>query len=505
MARAERAYRTGAKAMRNPTPHTGSLRHADICCRRSTVMLTVVSISLAAALPGCAVISTEGGIGALQDVAGAALEKKVVALRNTDDADMAHSAMRRLLRRPLSADAAVQLALYNNRDLQASYNALGISEALMVRDSLPPSPGVSVLDVAGGGGLEIERRLVANILALATLPARAEIAADRFRQAQLRAALDTLQLAAETRRAYYRAVAARASADFLNQAQTTAASAAQLSQRLGESGALNKLDQARHQVFYAELTAELATARRRASAERESLVRRIGLWGSDLDFRLPDALPPLPSAPRALSAVEVQAVRRRVDLQIARIEVAVLAKTLGLTNATRFVDLLEVAGISKTMQEPGGSRFHESGAGIDLQVPLFDFGEARVRLAEETYMQAVNRLYAKAVNVRSQAREAYQAYRATYDIARHYRNEVMPLRKIISDEALLRYNAMQIDVFALLTEARQRIASTQAAIRADEEFWLADVNLGAAVLGGARGAAIEETTTAAADAAASRN
>jgi outer membrane protein TolC len=469
------------------------------------VKFTIVSISLTVTLAGCAAFSTDGGLGAVQDIAGAALEKKVVASGNPGDADMANSAMRRLLRRPLSADAAVQIALYNNRDLQASYNALGISEAIMVHDSLPPSPGVSVLDVAGGGGLEIERRIVANILALATLPARADIAADRFRQAQLRAALDTLRLAAETRRAYYRAVAARASADFLSQAQTTAASAAQLSQRLGESGALNKLDQARHQVFYAELTAELATARRRASAERESLVRRIGLWGSDLDFRLPDALPPLPSAPRALSIVEVQAVQRRIDLQIARIEVAALAKALGLTSATRFVDLLEVAGISKTMQEPGGNRFHESGVGVDLQVPLFDFGEARVRLAEDTYMQAVNRLYAKAVNVRSQAREAYQAYRATYDIARHYRNEVMPLRKIIADEALLRYNAMQIDVFAVLTEARQRISSTQAAIRADEEFWLADVNLRAAVLGGPSGAAIDETTTAAADAAASRN
>ena len=155
------------------------------------------------------------------------------------------------------------------------------------------------------------------------------------------------------------------------------------------------------------------------------------------------------------------------------------------------------------MREPGGNRFHEGGVGVDLQVPVFDLGEARVRIAEATYMQAVNRLSAKAVNVRSEAREAYQAYRATYDIARHYRNEVMPLRKIISDEALLRYNAMQIDVFALLTEARQRIASTQAAIRADEEFWLADVNLGAAVIGGTSREAFDETTTAAANPAAS--
>jgi len=462
--------------------------------RSPAITLTVVLIASATVLAGCTTFSPDGGMGAVQDIAGAALEKQVAALRGPDDADTANAAVRHLLRRPLSADAAVQLALYSNRHLQASYNALGISEAVMVRDSLPPGPGVSVLNVAGGGGLDIERRIVANILALATLPARTEIAADRFRQAQLRAALDTLRTAAETRSVYYRAVAARAAANFLGQAQTTAASAAQLSQRLGESGALNKLDQARHQVFHAELAAELATARQRMTAARERLIRRIGLWGSDLDFRLPDALPPLPSAAWALAAVEAEAVRRRVDLQIARLEVAALAKSHGLTNATRFVNLLEVAGISKTMREPGGSRFQEAGVGVDVDVPIFDFGEARVRLAEETYLQAVNRLAARAVNVRSEAREAYQAYRATYDIARHYRNEVLPLRKIISDETLLRYNAMQIDVFALLTEARQRIASTQATIRADEAFWLADVNLRAAVVGGV---SLDEATTAA--------
>jgi len=461
-------------------------------------------IALAALLAGCAAFSTDGGMSAVQDIAGATIEKKAVALRRPDDADAAQRALRQLLRQPLSADTAVQIALHNNRDLQASFNALGMSEAIMVEASLPPSPVISVFDVAGGGGLEIERRIVASILALATLPARADIAADRFRQAQLRAALDTLRLAAETRRAYYRAVAARASARFLSQAQSTAASAAQLSHRLGESGALNKLDQARHQVFHAELTAELATARQRAVSAREHLIRRTGLWGNDLDFRLPEALPLLPAAPRVQSAVETDAVRRRVDLQIARIEVDALAKSYGLANTTRFVNLLDAAGISKTMREPGGNRFHEGGAGIDLQVPLFDFGEARMRFAGETYMQAVNRLTAKAVNVRSQAREAYQAYRANYDIARHYRNEVLPLRQIIADETLLRYNAMQIDVFGLLTEARQRIASTQAAIRAAEAFWIADVDLGAAVDGGADGAVLDETTAAAADGTAGR-
>ena len=120
---------------------------------------------------------------------------------------------------------------------------------------------------------------------------------------------------------------------------------------------------------------------------------------------------------------------------------------------------------------------------VDFQIPLFDFGEVRVRDAEQTYLAAVNRLTDKAIVVRSEARDAYRVYRASYDIAAHYQREILPLRKIISDETLLRYNAMQIDVFALLAEARQRIAATTAAIEAQRDFWLANTNLVAAVAG----------------------
>jgi outer membrane protein TolC len=447
-----------------------------------------ISAALATAcallLAGCAGFSPDGGMAAVQEIAGSELNKEVAALRTADAVAAARTTLERLLRRPLSAEAAVQIALLNNRDLQAAYNELGIAEAVRVEASLPASPRLSLQDVAGSGGLDIERRIVADILALATLPARAEIADDRFRQAQLRAAEATLRTAADTRRAHARAVASRALVNFLTEAQSAAEAATQLAHRLGESGAMTKLDQARDQVFYAELTAQLATARQRATGDRERLVRLLGLWGSDLQFRIPAAPAPLPPRPKTLPAVEVEAIRRRVDLQVARIELERLAKSYGLTKATRFIDLLEVAGISKTVQEPGSDRFNERGIGVELQVPLFDFGEARVRQAEETYLQAVNRLTAKAVAVRSEAREAYQAYRSTYDIARHYQREVLPLRKIISDETLLRYNAMQIDVFALLAEARQRIASTAAAIEAQRDFWLADTNLSAAIAGG---------------------
>jgi outer membrane protein TolC len=444
------------------------------------------SVALSAlVVAACARLSSDGGMDAVAGIAGDALNKDVIAIRTPEEASAARARVARLLRRPLTADSAVQVALLNNRGLQAAYNELGIAETAMVAASLPPSPTFSLEHISGPIETEIERRIVADILALATLPARTEIAAKRFHAAQLHAAQKTLQLAYDSRRAYYRAVASRELVGLLAQAVSASQSAAELAKRLGESGAMNKLDQTRQQAFHAETVANLERARRQAMVERERLVRALGLEDDKLNFKLPDSLPALPGRPRTLRAAETETLARRVDLQIARIELDALAKSYGLTRATRFVNVFNVAAVSKTtIDKPSGEHFQELGPDVELQVPLFDFGETRVREAQETYMRAVNRLAEMAVDARSQAREAYQAYRSSYRIAAQYRNEVLPLRQTIADETTLRYNAMMVDVFGLLTEARQRIASQTGGVEAHRDFWLAAVDLDAAMLAG---------------------
>ena len=446
-----------------------------------------VPMAIAATLSGCANFSPDGGMSVAAGIAAQELEKDTIAIRTPEDATSARARVEDLLKRPFTADAAVQIALLNNRGLQAVYNELGIAEAMMVQASLPPNPSFSFSRISGSLESELEATVAANILALATLPARAEIAADRFRAAQLRAAEETLRVAAETRRNYYRVVAAQELVGFLTQANAAAETAAKLAGKLGETGAMNKLDQARDQVFHAEVTAELATARQQAASEREQLIRSLGLWGSDLGFKLPNTVPALPQHLRTLPTVEQDAISRRVDLQIARIELEALAKSYGLTNATRFVNLFQLSGIYKDTRENFGTenvQFRDFGPGATVEIPIFDLGEVRLRQAEQTYMLALNRLAEKAVNVRSQARDAYRTYRSTYDIASHYQREILPLRKIISDETLLRYNGMLVDVFTLLAEARQRILSTVAAIEAKRDFWIAKTDLQVAIVGG---------------------
>jgi len=447
---------------------------------------TLGALSMSMLLVGCAAFSPDAGMSGVADITARTIRKDVVAIRSIDDAERVNAAVSELLRRTLTVDAAVQVALLNNRGLQAAYNELALAEADSIEQSLPPNPTFSLSRIAGNGGKEIEQQIIGDILALATLPFRTEIARERFHQAQLRAALETLRLAAEVRRAYYQAVGANELVGLLTETKTTAETIAQLAEKLGQTGSLNKLDQAREQVFYAEITADLATARQQATSERERLARLLGVWGNQLNFKLPKVLPALPRSPKPLPNIEVEAVSRRVDLQMARIELETLAKALNLTEATRFVTLLDAAGISRKTKDPESPAFRERGFDIQFQIPIFDGGEVRVRQAAETYNNAFNRLTEKAVNARSEARDAYRIYRATYDIGSHYQREVLPLRNIISDEAQLRYGSMQIDVFALLAEAKLRIAAQRASIEAKRDFWLAQSELQTAVNGGGR-------------------
>ena len=452
--------------------------------RNRASVLALVALS-SVSVAGCAQFSPDGGMSVVAAAVQQETGKAVAPIRTQDEADAARATVDKLLKRGLTVDSAVQIALLNNRGLQASFNELAFAEARRIGDSLPPNPSISLSRMSGSFEIEIERRVVAEVIGLATLPFRSELAAARFRQAQLRAILETLRIAAETRRAYYRAVAGREQVNFLTQAQEAAEATTKFAARLGETGAMNKLDQARELVFYAELSGQLATARQRATSDREALIRHLGLWGEGLEFKLPSALPPLPKKVQSLAHIEVEAIRRRVDLQMGRMELDVLSKSYGLTQATRVVSFLDAGYAEKVLKEKAtGERSKERGFEIDLEIPIFDFGEVRVREAEATYMAGVNRLLELAINIRSEARDSYRVYRSTYDIANHYAREVLPLRKIITDESQLRYNGMLIDVFTLLNEARQRIVATTAAIDAKREFWLASTNLGTAITGG---------------------
>jgi outer membrane protein TolC len=444
----------------------------------------VLAIASAALLSACKTFSPDGGMGTVATIAGQGLNKDVVRVSSPTDAAYAQTRVARLLKAPLSADAAVQIALLNNAELQAAYNRLGVAEAVAVQASRPPLPSFTYDWVKTSIELDIERQVVASVLQLATWPARSKIAGVRFDQAELRAAEETLRVAAETRKAYYSAVGARQILAALSSAKANAESSAELAGKLTETGAINKLDQARRQVFASEIQAQVTAAKLKATVAEERLTRLVGLWGPNVAALLPSTLPPLPSASRSLASVEQEAMDKRVDLEIGRLEVEALARSYGLTRSMRFLNVLNASGISKTQKDKGEPSADGGGFDIALEVPIYDFGRASMREAEQRYVEALNALRAMAVNARSEAREAYGAYASTRAIVVQYDREVLPLRKTISEETELQYNAMQVDAFALLQAARDNAASKVASIEAKRNFWLAYTDLSVAVLGG---------------------
>jgi outer membrane protein TolC len=187
----------------------------------------------------------------------------------------------------------------------------------------------------------------------------------------------------------------------------------------------------------------------------------VGLSGDPRALKLPERLPDLPKEALEPKDAEQTAMDQRLDVQMARRNSEATAKALGLTQATRWVNVINVGYANKS--QTGDAR--ENGYDIELELPLFDF----------------------AVNAQSEVRESYSAYRTAYDLARHYRDEVVPLKKRISDENLLRYNGMLIGVFELLADSRDQVTSVTAYIEALRDYWIAQANLQTALTAGSPG------------------
>ena len=431
------------------------------------------ALAALALLAGCAGVTPDGGFDA---VARQARERGGFAPRivmNDDDARAVAETTRAILARPLDMDGAVRIALLNHPGLQASYWNVGIAQADLAQAARVQNPRFGFKRMSGGGEIEIERSLGLNLAQVLTLPLARRIENARFEQVKLAVGAEIERHAFETRRAWIDAVAARQGLDYARRVNAAAQASAELMGRMARSGNAAKLDLAREQAFHAEAGAAVARAERESVKERERLTRLLGLWGGDAAFTLPERLPELPTAPVELIDLERRALEHRLDVAAARQDAAALAASLGLTRATRFINVLDLGIAHKNATGMPAARGYE----VSIELPLFDWGQARRARAEALYMQSLQRVAETAINARSQARERYLGYRAAWDLARHYRDEVIPLRRQISQETLLRYNGMLASPFDLLTDAREQAGAVNATIEALKEFWSAHADL----------------------------
>jgi outer membrane protein TolC len=430
-------------------------------------------------LAACASTGPDGGFADVGKAVSSRTGMETKWVRSAKEAEDVRERVKQLLAKPLGPEDAVQIALVNNPGLQASYAELGVAGGDLLSTVLP-NPQLSYLRTQHEGEYKIETVLSFNILSLVTVPMAMRAQERRFAQAKLRAAEAAVRMAAETRKAYFRALAAQQAAAYMEDVKSAAEASAELARRMAAVGNFSKLDRMRQQAFYAEATAQLAAARQAAVSERERLIRLMGLWGGETQFKLPSRMPELPKAPRELPNAESLAMEERLDVQAAREEAEALARSLGLTRVTRFTDEFEL-GIARTREDPEPAK---KGYEIGVPIPLFDWGSGRMARAEALYMQAASRIAETAINARSDVRESYSAYRTAYDTARHYGEEIVPLRKQISEEMVLRYNGMLASVFELLVDAREQVSAVSASIDALGQFWLADAELQRSLAGG---------------------
>jgi len=355
--------------------------------RSALVLLLSTNLTAAIAAP------PDGGVSELQNsLAGKVIGVDAQPLEVARPAVNSQATVAAMLAGPLSANAAVRIALLNNPELQI---VLG-SESRAVTD-------------------------------LASMDAPAKRLA--------RQAITTLS--ARTFKAWVNATASEYNAVLLREAKATAQTADALARRMVQVGNMNRLTQARYQLALSDAALALVRGEQEAFVARERLTLLLGLWGDQIQYTLPPKLPALPEAAQDTPQVESLAVLARADLANER--------TLWHVKQRNAV----VNSVDGTWDAMGDA--------------------AKVR--------------ALATTVRSQARMAYFHYRSAFDIAQHLQTEVLPLRKFINDELLLRYNGMLTSVFDVLADSQTQTQTQQAAVNAQRDFWLAHADLQAVLAG----------------------
>ncbi len=448
-----------------------------------------LSVALVASL-GLAACASPDEEGALRSVNSLVVERAgetVVWHRDDASREQAAFAVRNLLSEPLSAEGAVQFAFLRNPAIQASLANLGISEADVAQAGRLRNPVFSIERVAGGGAVEVSRQILFSLMSLLTLEARTEIARSDAEGVRYEAALEIVQAANEVRTAWVEAVGARERSRLVDRIFNSASAAEELAQRMVVAGNMSALEQAQIKANLAEVAGQRGELRAAAEMARERLIRAMGVWGDDLGFELPNDLPSLPGAVRDFGAIERIAISQRLDIRVARTRVQTLARNLDLTKASAVISLVEVGLSIDSEREPEEDDIFRRdlvGFEFEFEIPIFDQGEARISRATWEYMQAVEQLRSLAVTARSEVREAYVAYRASLDLARHYRDVLVPLRAQISQEELVRYNGMLASVFDLLSATEQHSAASIAALDARQDFWMANDTMDAVLLTG---------------------
>ena len=435
-------------------------------------------------LAGCASVNIDQTVQETNDTSQAFTQGKLELSRTAQQHQARGALSADLLAQPLSMDGAVQLALTNSPAVQTLLAQSWADMAQANQNGRIANPLFTFERIRFGDELEIGRLLSFGLLDLLTLPRRISIARGQIAQTKVQLTSAVVDQVTQVRLAWVRAVSAGQSLQYANQVNASAQASAELARRMQQVGNFNKLQRARQQVFYADATAQLASSQHAATAAREELTRLLGLTDEQAgQLKLPERLPDLPKEARQSAAVSATATEQRLDVQMARMQLDVAGKSQGLNLINSLIDVELGIRRDTVFDNAAGTSTPRRGYELGIRLPIFDWGSAKRDAMNAQSLAAANRYEGTVRGASSQLRESYSAYRTAYDVARHYRDEIVPLRKTMAEENVLRYNGMLIGVFELLADNRDQISSVIAAINAYQQFWLADAALSASMTG----------------------
>jgi cobalt-zinc-cadmium efflux system outer membrane protein len=437
------------------------------------MMFAVVGIT------GCATVKPHASFPDVQQITSERLGKRMHWSSNSD-ADRAVSAqVDALLAKPLDADGAVQIALLSNRNLQATYEELGVAQADLVQAGLLKNPVFSGDLKFFDAGTKVELSLVEDFLDVLYIPMKKSIAESALQAAKLRVSQSVMDVASEVRTTFYALQSAEQVLELRQTALQASEASFELAQRINQAGNNTKLDLANERAMYEESKLNVAAAEAEAIDLREHLTGLIGLWGTQAKFTVSPRLPDPPAEEIPSSGLERRAVAQSLDLMLARSEMELAAKRLGITKPLGVLSVVELGAAAE--RESDGS--WGVGPAFALPIPLFSQGQPAVTAASAKLRQTEQHYYALAVEIRSGVRAAYQHMMAARQRSQYYRRVVMPLRQTIVDESQKQYNAMQIGGFQLLQAKRDQIEMAKAYLEAVRGYWLARAELEGILVG----------------------
>jgi len=390
--------------------------------------------------------------------------------------------VRSLLRQPLTIDTAVQIALLNNRTLQATFEEIGLSAADVREAATIPNPrfdlAIRVPDKPPSGTY-IDYNTAIDFLSIIMIPLKKRVAQDRLQSVALRVADDTLELVSKVKIAFY---SLQASQQLLKQFKgivNTQAASLDLAQRQHEAGNISDLTLALQQETYSRTRLDVTTTEAEIRQNREKLTRLLGLWGQDTDWQISGDLPEVPVSNPAPTGLEQLAISQRLDLQADYLQVTGQAKDLGLTKSFRLLGALDF-GVESERETDSQTR---TGPTFAIELPIFNQGQPRIARGEALLRQQEAKFEALAIDVRSQIRELRDQLITKRQIARFYQDELLPSQHRILGESLKNYNAMQMTDFELFATKTEEARTEREYLEAIRDYWITRAELERAVGG----------------------